>query len=530
MMAETHATSSTWAPLRAAVFRWLWLASLVSNVGTWMQTVGAQWFLVHAAHAAILVSLVQTADMLPDVMFGIVGGVLADTLDRRRLLMAVQGCLVVATSALAALTIAGLMSPGLLLMFTFVIGTGSVLVTPAYQSLVPELVPREQIPAAAQLSSINVNLARAIGPAIAGVLIAYIGVGAVFALDAATFFVYGVVVALWRPDPGTTPQIPERFVSALRAGGRYVRYAPVVRRILLRAALFLVPASALWALLPLIASRRLGLGPDGYGLLLGALGVGAIAGASVLSWIRARLSSNALIELVGGVFAAALVGVVLVRATVVVVIVLLVAGVAWVAMLATVNTLLQLFLPRWVRARGLSVYQMVLFGAQGLGAVVWGVVADSFGLTLSFIVAAGLLASGTASIRIWPFVDTSGMDRRTVVRPDPAVELETEAHSGPVVVRTIYSIPPEREADFMLAMARVRKTRLRTGATQWGLFRNGERPGEFEEIFVVASWEEHLRQHRERMTATDLAYEEEAKALSETAPQTWHLLPTELDE
>lgn len=198
-MAERHATSSTWAPLRISVFRWLWLASLVSNLGTWMQTVGAQWYLVHAAHAAILVSLVQTAEMLPDVMFGIVGGVLADTLDRRRLLMAVQGSLVIATSALAALTIAGRMSPALLLLFTFVIGTGSVLTTPAYQSLVPELVPRDRLPAAAQLSSINVNLARAIGPAIAGILIEYIGVGAVFVLDAVTFLVYGIVVALWRP-------------------------------------------------------------------------------------------------------------------------------------------------------------------------------------------------------------------------------------------------------------------------------------------------------------------------------------------
>jgi MFS family permease len=529
-MAERQATSATWAPLRLTVFRWLWLASLVSNVGTWMETVGAQWFLVHAAHAAILVSLVQTADMLPDVMFGIVGGVLADTLDRRRLLMAVQGCLVVATSALAALTIAGRMSPALLLMFTFVIGTGSVLVTPAYQSLVPEIVPRDQIPAAAQLSSINVNLARAIGPAIAGILVAAVGVGAVFALDAATFLVYGLVVALWRPSPDINPQIPERFVSALRAGGRYVRYAPVVRRILLRAVLFLVPASALWALLPLVASRRLGLGPGGYGLLLGALGVGAIAGASVLSRVRARLSPNALIGLTGGVVAAALVAVVLVHSTVAVVIVLLPTGMAWVGMLATVNTLLQLFLPRWVRARGLSVYQMVLFGAQGLGAIAWGAVADSFGLALAFLVAAGLMAGGALSSRFWPFVDTSSMDRRAVVRPDPAVEFETEADSGPVVVRTTYSIPTERELDFMRAMVRVRESRLRTGATQWGLFRNGERPAEFEEIFVVDSWDEHLRQHRERMTATDLAYEEQAKALSETTPQTWHLLPADLDE
>ncbi len=309
-----------------------------------------------------------------------------------------------------------------------------------------------------------------------------------------------------------------------------MRYAPVVRRILLRSALFLVPASALWALLPLVASRRLRLGPGGYGLLLGALGVGAIAGAVVLSRVRAWLSPNALIGLTSGIFAAALVAVILVRSTVVVVVVLLPTGMAWVGMLATVNTLLQLFLPHWVRARGLSVYQMVLFGAQGLGAVAWGAVADSFGLTLAFLVAAGLMAAGASSIRFWPFVDTSSMDRGAAVRPDPAVEFETEADSGPVVVRTTYSIPTERELDFMRAMVRVRESRLRTGATQWGLFRNGERPDEFEEIFVVASWDEHLRQHRERMTVTDVAYEERAKALSETVPHTWHLLPADFDE
>ena len=359
-MPDERAVPSTWAPLRRTVFRWLWLASLVSNIGTWMQTVGAQWLLVHAAHAAILVSLVQTADMLPDVMFGIVGGVLADTLDRRRLLIAVQGALATAAAALAALTLAGQMSPGLLLMFTFVIGSGSVLVTPAYQSLVPELVPRDQIPAAAQLNSINVNIARAVGPAVAGVLIAGIGVGAVFALNAATFLVYGLVVVLWRPAADITPQLPERFLSALRAGGRYVRYAPVVRRILLRAALFLVPASALWGLLPLVASRHLGLGANGYGLLLGALGVGAIAGAFLLSRGRALLSTNAFVGLAGGVFAAALLAVILLRSAIAVVVVLVPTGMAWVGMLATVNTSLQLFLPAWVRARGLSVYQMVL--------------------------------------------------------------------------------------------------------------------------------------------------------------------------
>jgi predicted MFS family arabinose efflux permease len=528
-MTEGGAAPSTWTPLRVKVFRWLWLASLVSNVGTWMQTVGAQWLLVHAAHAAILVSLVQTADMLPDVLFAIVGGVLADTLNRRHLLIAVQASLAVAGAALAALTFAGQISPALLLMFTFVIGSGSVFITPAYQSLVPELVPREDVPAAVQLNSINVNIARAVGPAIAGILIAHLGVGADFALNAGTFLLYAIVVVLWRPTSDMTPQFPERFLSALRAGGRYVRYSPVVRRILLRAALFLFPASALWGLLPLVASRRLGLGPSGYGLLLGALGVGAIVGALVLSRVRARLSSNGLAGLAGAVFCVALVVVALLHSTIGVLLVLVPTGMTWVWMLATLNTSLQLFLPVWVRARGLSIYQMVLFGAQGLGALVWGVLADVSGLTTAFLVAAGLLAAGTASMRLWPLFETSSMDRTTVVRPDPVVAVEMEAGSGPVVVRVTYSIPPERESDFMRAMVRVRESRLRTGATDWGLYRNGEQPDDFEEIFFVASWDEHLRQHRERLTPADRDYEDEAKALSATPPRTWHLLAADFE-
>ena len=286
-MAGSGSASSAWAPLRIGLFRTLWIAVLVSNVGTWMQTVGAQWLVVHGAHAAMLVSLVQTAYTLPAVLFALVGGVLADIFDRAKLLVAVLAGMTAAGAALTALTAAHRMPPALLLMFTFVLGTGAILVTPAYQSLVPEMVPRAQVPAAAALSSISINLARAIGPAIAGLLVARIGVAAVFGLNTATFLLYAIVVAC-HPQLGGTPQYAERFLPGLRAGGRYVRHAPVVRRILLRAALFLVPGSALWALLPLIATRRLGLGAGGYGVLLGALGVGAVGGAFILPQIRAQ--------------------------------------------------------------------------------------------------------------------------------------------------------------------------------------------------------------------------------------------------
>lgn len=523
-------TPSIWTPLRVNVFRWLWLASLVSNVGTWMQTVGAQWLLVHTANAAILVSLVQTADMLPDVLFAIVGGVLADILDRRRLIIAVQSGLAVTGALLAALTIAGHVSPALLLIFTFIIGSGSVFITPAYQSLVPELVPREDVPSAVQLNSLNVNVARAVGPAIAGILIARFGVGADFALNAGTFLLYAIVVVFWRPPAKSTVRRPERFFPALRAGGRYVRHAPVVRRILLRASLFLFPASALWGLLPLVASRRLGLGSSGYGLLLGALGVGAIVGALMLARARTKLSANGIVVLAGGFFCLALIAVAVLHTTIGVVLILIPTGVTWVWMLATVNTSLQLFLPTWVRARGLSIYQMVLFGAQGLGALVWGVVANAFSLPVAFVTSAILLAVGTASTRMWPLIDTSQMDRSTVVRPDPDFVFETESSAGSVAVWTTFTIPPEREAEFRDAMNRVRESRFRTGAIEWGLFRNGEEPGHFEEVFFVASWDEHLRQHRERLTAADRDFEDVAKSLSTTPPLTRHLLPIQIED
>ncbi len=348
-MADSISASSPWAPLRIGLFRTLWIAVLVSNVGTWMQTVGAQWLLVHGPHAAVLVTLVQTADTLPAVLFAMVGGVLADIFDRVKLLVAVLAGMT-AGGALTALTAAHRMPPAPLLMFTFVLGTGAILVAPAYQSLVPDMVPRPLVPSASALSSININLARAVGPAIAGLLVARIGVAAVFGLNAATFLFYAIVVAR-HPQLGGTRQSPERFIPGLRAGGRYVRHAPVVQRILLRAALFLVPGSALWALMPLIATRRLGLGSDGYGLLLGALGVGAIGGAFLLPQIRARLSANALVAVASLTYAAALAAMAVSRSLALTVLVLLPAGVAWIAFLSNVNASLQLFLPRWVRDR-----------------------------------------------------------------------------------------------------------------------------------------------------------------------------------
>ena len=502
----------------------------MSNIGLWMQTVGAQWLLVQQPHASILVALVQTADMLPDVIFGVVGGVLADMFDRRRLLIAVQVFMAVTGLALTVLTFTGQMPPALLLTFTFVLGTGSVISLPAYQSLIPDLVPRKEIAAASTLGSISVNLARAVGPAIAGILIAWIGVGAVFAINAATFLAYAVIVAAWHPKTEPSTQLPERFVSALRAGGRYVRYSPVMRRMLLRTSLFLVPGSALWALLPLVATQRLKLSADGYGLLLGALGIGAVVGSFLLTRLRARLSPNGLMVASSVVYAAVMVAIVLIPSTAVAILVLLPAGFAWMAVLSTMNASLQLFLPEWVRARGLSVYLSVLFGSQALGAVLWGVVAAPKGVVPAFLVAAGLMLAGAATTRLWPLIDTTGMDRSTVARTEPQLAFDTTPDQGPVVVSITYTIATERELEFLQAMSRVRLSRLRTGATQWGLFREGEAPHEFVELFVVASWDEHMRQHTDRLTGTDTEYLDNARSLSDPPARTAHLIAAEVPD
>ncbi len=524
-MPEPSRSASTWAPLRVGAFRAIWIAVLVANVGTWMQTVGAQWLLVHLPHAAILVALVQTADYLPDVLFGLVGGALADVFDRRRLLIVVQLTMACIGGALTVLTFVGQMPPALLLVFTFALGCSSVFTNPAYQSLVPDLVPRDQLRAASSLGSISVNLARLIGPALAGLLIARIGVTAVFGLNALSYLFFAVVLVTWRAPAGSAAELPERFLSAMRVGSRYVLNAPVVRRILLRATIFLIPASALWTLLPLVATQRLRLGADGYGLLLGALGAGAVTGALILPRFRARISANLLIAAASGIYAIVLMLIVIVPNPALAVIVLLPAGAAWIAVLADINAELQLFLPAWIRARGLSIYQMVLFGAQGVGAVMWGAIAEPLGVQAAFLVAAAAMVAGVASLRVWPFLETAGMERSTrAYWPEPQLAFEAKLDSGPVVVRNTYTIASEREQAFLEAMARVRQSRLRTGATQWGLFRDGEVAHRFVELYVVPSWDEHLRQHRYRITGTDHDFEETADALSDPPPEVSHLI------
>ena len=521
------ADSSAWAPLAQRAFRWLWLAMLISWIGTWMQTVGAQWLLIDAPNAAALVSLVQVVTTLPMMLLALPGGVLADSFDRRWLLIAVQSYLFVVGLLLAGLTAIGQMPPALLLAFTFALGAGGAVQLPAWQATMPELVPRNQLRAATRLDLVSVNGARSLGPALAGLVIAYLGgVPVVFGLYAACVGFFGVVLLLWRRPKAESENRRERFLPALRAGGRYVWHEPIVRRILLRTILVVAPAVALWALLPLIASERLGLGADGYGALFGALGLGAIVGAFVLGQVRDRVSTNALLTAAGALYAAALAVIVLTLSVPAALATLLLAGVAWMALTSTLAAELQLFLPVWVRARALAVFMLTFTGSMTVGALVWGLVAEAFGLQPTYLVAATVLLAGVVAGVFLRVPETGHLDRApTIYWPEPRLAFDPEPDDGPVVVTVEYTITPERETAFLDAMDRLRQSRRRTGATRWELFRDGDRPDRFIEIFSVASWQEHLHQHEGRLTAADREVEEAALAFSNPPARAEHLLP-----
>jgi quinol monooxygenase YgiN len=290
--------------------------------------------------------------------------------------------------------------------------------------------------------------------------------------------------------------------------------------------LFVIPATAVWALLPLVANRQLGMGADGYGVLLGALGGGAVAGAFALPQIQARLSPNRLILVSSVAYAAAMVAVVLLKSRFLVFLALVPAGAAWVVVIASINALLQLFLPGWVRGRGLATFQMVLFGSQALAAVVWGLIAEQSSLTTAFLVAAVVMLAGVTTIRFWPLLDVRGLNRDPRVHwPEPKLAIEPELDAGPILVTTTYTITTDREERFLAAMAALRLSRLRTGAIRWELYRDGERPNTFLESYTVPSWEEHLRQHHGRLTGADVSIEQQVDDLSDPPPQVAHLFP-----
>ncbi|MCC3299543.1 MFS transporter [Arthrobacter caoxuetaonis] len=517
--------ASPWAPLQNRMFLILWLAQLGSNIGSWMQTVGAQWYLVETGASPALVSLVQTASLAPALLLGLIAGVLADAFNRRRLILGANLFAAGAGILLTVIAALGLLGPDALLLYTFLIGCGVALSSPAWQAITPSLVPRDQIRSASALGSVAMNAARAIGPAVGGLLVSLAGPAFVFGVNAVSFLGTALAVFVWRSAP-ESPADRERVGEAMAAGIRYVRAAPRIRRILLRCVMFMVPASSLYALLPIAVNGHLQLGSSGYGLLLGALGIGAILGVVIQGRVRELFPDNALLAASAVAFGACVFAAGYLPAVPLAALLVL-GGAAWINTFSTLNSAVQLTLPEWVRARGLSVYLMVFTGTQAFGSLLWGSLATAYGYSAVLAAAGVVLVLVAASVAVLPLLPRTGKLDRSVPEPDLGLEVEKEPRpdDGPVTVLVAYELEPGESAAFVQAMHEVRLSRMRTGATGWELVHSVTDSRQFREIYDVPTWREYMRQEHERLTGEDRKNIERAESLAAEEPRTRWFLP-----
>lgn len=503
---------NAWSPLGQPLFRALWLASVASNVGTWMQNVGAAWLMTSLAPSPTMVALVQAATSLPVFLIGLPAGAIADLLDRRRLLLVTQGWMLVVATLLGLLTFLDATTPWLLLSLTFALGLGAAMNGPAWQAITPELVGESELRAAVTLNSVGFNIARAVGPALGGIVVAALGSGAVFILNALSFL--GVMIVLYRwPRVAQVSALPaEDVFGAMRAGVRYVRHAPSVQTVLLRTGAFILGGSALWALLPLVARDDLALDATGYGVILGCLGAGAVAGGILLPRIEKKLSTDGLLAGAVVLFALATAGPVYARNFTLLCAVMILGGIGWIAIMSTFNVAAQVTVPAWVRARALAVYAIIGQGGLAIGSALWGAVAERFSLTTTLLCAAATLAAGLVLSLRYPLKLEEKIDLSPSLHwPEPVLSGKPPPDAGPVLVTVEYFIDVAKTHDFTAAMRGVRLERLRDGAYRWGLYNDSAVPSRFVETFVVESWAEHLRQH-ERVTVADREIEEIVRA------------------
>ncbi|MBZ0112620.1 MAG: MFS transporter, partial [Thermoanaerobaculia bacterium] len=371
---------SPWTPLGVPTFRALWIAGLASNVGTWVHEVAAAWMMTSLTSSATWIALVQVSATLPMFVFSLPAGVITDLVDRRRVLLVAQGWMAIVAGGLALAAALDKVTPSVLLFFTAALGCGLAFSAPTWQAIVPELVGPGLLAKAVALNSMGFNVARALGPALGGVLLAFMGPAANFALNTVSFAGVLVVVARWKREPEEYSVLPaERFVAAFRGGARYVRHSPRFQAVLVRGSLFVAAASAWWALLPTVVRFQLETGPGGYGLVVGSFGVGAVAAAWSLPPIRERISADRLAVLATIAFSGALGGLALAPNIYFAGLSAAVGGGAWLTVLSGYNVAAQSSLPGWVRGRALSIYMLVFFGGLAGGAIVWGSLADLIG-------------------------------------------------------------------------------------------------------------------------------------------------------
>ncbi|WP_310394690.1 MFS transporter [Hymenobacter sp.] len=507
LLAAPKATLGT--PFTYAIFRAIWIAGLVSNVGTWMQNVAGVWLVTTLTASALLVALMQTAISLPAFLLSMPSGALADMVDRRRLLLFTQGFMAAVATGLGALTLAGYASALGVLGFTFLLGMGAALNAPIWQTVTTELVPRAVLPSAITLNGVSNNIARAIGPAVGGAIIAYYSAGWVFLLNGVSFLGTWAVVYCWKREAASTSGPAENFAGALRAGLRYVQYSPAIYGVLARTFAFSFGTAAMWGLVSVVVARKLHLSAGHYGALLAWLGAGAVTGAFLMGRAGARLGFNQRVLL--GVLALAGTNAALALVTEIYVLyaVLFLAGIAWLMVMTSFSTTVQLNVPRWVQARVIGIYMLVFQAGMSVGSLAWGELADHFSLPIALLTAAGwMLAS---ALLAWPFPlrAAEGLDLAPAEPwPDPEApgHAKIDPDDGPVVVMIAYRVEPADWPAFRAAAEQLKRLRLRDGVLRAGVFSDVANPALLTEFYYVATWGEHQRQHH-RFTREDQAVE-----------------------
>jgi len=507
------APHSIWSPLRQPAFRGLWLCGGVFFIGSGMQTMAAAWLMVELSGSSFLAALVQSAVFLPMFLLALPAGVLADTTDRRRLISGALLAQVVACALLAILVLGGWGGPASVLFLVFVCGCCTAVLTPAWNSSVIDPVPRDEWPQAITAISIAYNLARAVGPTLAGLVFARVGAGWVFSVTVFSTLVMWEAIRRWPPrahPPSRLP--PERLWGGTLSGLRFAWHSRMILAQLVRVMAFSAAGSALWALLPVIAQRQLGTGAQGFGLLMGCLGVGAVASGLVIGRVRARFGLDAIVGVSCVLFAAVMLLAAWVRVPVLVYGAMALGGAAWMAAMSTFNTATQASAPPWVRSRAVALHMVASLGAFAIGSAFWGAVSDIAGLSAALVAAGLLVASGLLLARPFPLrVGAAHEVTQGTPWDELFVEAEPSPEAGPVAVEVGYRIRPDEDRAFLDTISRMKASRRRDGATFWRVYKDLGEPSRYVERFIVASWVDYLRQ-RARATVADQTLEAEVRA------------------
>lgn len=505
-------TASPWSPFKILVFRYLWLATLISNTGSWMHEVGAGWLMATLTASPFMVALMQTATSLPVFLLAIPAGALADIFDRRIYLITAVTWMMVIALALGVLTVTGATNEWILVTLTFALGIGTAMIMPALAAITPELVPRPELHKAVALNAMGINVSRAVGPALAGVIIAAAGSGAVFLINTATFLLVVVVLWKWKRQTHQSNLPAERFITAIRTGLRFASHATALQATLVRSLGFFIFASALWALLPLVAKDLLHGGPKTYGVLLASIGAGAVAGALVLPAIRVRYSSDQMVAGATVIYSIAMLGTGFLKQIPVGMVLMAICGAAWITMISTVSTATQLSLPNWVRSRGLSIMLATLMGSLAFGSILWGSVAKYFSISAALTAAALCAMTAVLFTRRWHISQIEKIDLTPSMHWDmPITHAEITHNRGPVMVVVHYRVLPKRRDEFLALIQELGRSRKRDGAYAWDVMEDVKDPEHFIEYYLVESWLEHLRQH-ERVTNADKMLQDKIKS------------------